>query len=277
MTLDPRLGKLYPRSWRERYGPEFDALLEEVQPAWREFTDVLEGAIKMRNLSGTTWLKLTTAMAVAGAIVAAGISFAVPRRYVSWAELRVIPQKSAPDSRDYLAGLSVEVFSRRSLANVIQRLGLYQSERARRPFSEIVSQMRQRDLQIQDEPDGALRISFAYPDPYKSQAVVRALITTFMEANQTRRTAAERCRSQSPALHGVGNRSGNALGPPDRLWPPSCEVGLRNRHVGCRRLRDGRRHVISDFRSLHLNGDHGAHPTSQPATLACRRARRNPA
>ena len=74
---------LYPRSWREEYGEEFSALLDDVRPRWRVFANVLGGAIRMQITNGTNWLKLALAMAIAGAIVAAGASFAVAPRYVS--------------------------------------------------------------------------------------------------------------------------------------------------------------------------------------------------
>lgn len=42
--------KLYPGPWRERYGMEFDALLDQAPCAWRAFWNVLWGAVRM-NLS----------------------------------------------------------------------------------------------------------------------------------------------------------------------------------------------------------------------------------
>jgi hypothetical protein len=39
---------LYPSSWRRRYGPEFEALLDEVKPGLRQLIDVLKGAIAMQ-------------------------------------------------------------------------------------------------------------------------------------------------------------------------------------------------------------------------------------
>jgi hypothetical protein len=41
--------KLYPRRWRERYGAEFDALMEDVEPDGRELANVLI----LRKRSGT--------------------------------------------------------------------------------------------------------------------------------------------------------------------------------------------------------------------------------
>jgi hypothetical protein len=37
--------KLYPRAWRHRYGAEFDALLEDISPSWRDACDVAGRAL----------------------------------------------------------------------------------------------------------------------------------------------------------------------------------------------------------------------------------------
>ena len=39
---------LYPKRWRERYGDEFAALIEDSRPDFRSFVDVLKGAVKMQ-------------------------------------------------------------------------------------------------------------------------------------------------------------------------------------------------------------------------------------
>ena len=39
---------LYPRAWRERYGEEFEALLEQVDAGWGPFADVVRGALSMQ-------------------------------------------------------------------------------------------------------------------------------------------------------------------------------------------------------------------------------------
>jgi hypothetical protein len=65
---------LYPRAWRERYGEEFQALLEDVNPGWRELADVMGGALKMQITHGITPLKTIAALAVAGMIAEAGLA-----------------------------------------------------------------------------------------------------------------------------------------------------------------------------------------------------------
>jgi hypothetical protein len=40
--------RLYPAWWRRRYGAEYDALLEEIRPGWRDLLSVLTGALMMQ-------------------------------------------------------------------------------------------------------------------------------------------------------------------------------------------------------------------------------------
>ena len=176
---------LYPRAWRERYGEEFQALLEDVNPGWRELADVLGGALKMQIAKGTTYLKIIAALAVAGMIVAAAASFAVPRRYVSSAALRIAAQADATR----IAGIAAVLLSRWYLTKLITGpLDLYSEERRRMPLEDVILQA-QRDIQIGPmaaaSPNGAptLGVSFAYPDKEKAQAVVRELAAEMVRVN----------------------------------------------------------------------------------------------
>ncbi len=47
-TLIRWAARLYPEAWRERYAAEFDALLEDISPSFRDLLDVLGGALKAR-------------------------------------------------------------------------------------------------------------------------------------------------------------------------------------------------------------------------------------
>lgn len=46
--LRRRLAKLYPRWWRERYGREFQTLLEDADLKWRDLIDVIVSAVEMK-------------------------------------------------------------------------------------------------------------------------------------------------------------------------------------------------------------------------------------
>jgi capsular polysaccharide biosynthesis protein len=176
---------LYPRAWRQRYGEEFQALLEDVKPGWRELADVMGGALKMQIAKGTTYLKLIAALAVAGMIVAAAASFAVPQRYVSSAALRIGGQADATR----IEGIEAVLLSRWYMTKLITGpLDLYGEERRRMPLEDVILQA-QRDIQIRPmaapSPNGAqtLGIFFTYPDKEKAQAVVRELATQLVRQN----------------------------------------------------------------------------------------------
>jgi LPS O-antigen subunit length determinant protein (WzzB/FepE family) len=191
---------LYPRSWRAEYGAEFSALLDDVRPRWRVFASVLGGAIRMQITNGTNWLKLAVAMAIAGAILAAGASFAVAPRYVSSAVISITPQPDPvrPVSSEVLrqratfSAIQMEnaILSRTSLFQTVRKLDLYMSERRRIPIEDVLEQMRG-NIKIQALPSGdggqapiVFSISFAYPDQVKAQATVRELAAKFTRASE---------------------------------------------------------------------------------------------
>jgi hypothetical protein len=64
------LARLYPRSWKQRYGEEFEALLEDVNPRWWDALDVLKGAATMQI---TRWMVVGTAFA--GMVSLAGAAY----------------------------------------------------------------------------------------------------------------------------------------------------------------------------------------------------------
>ena len=152
---------LYPSDWRERYGVEFQALLEDVDLGWPEFADVMWGALKMQMSTTTSYLKIAGATAVAGAIVAAAASFGVPRQYVSEAVVSMTGRAAhdavsdssnlVPDNAAaYQFGqITSEILSRFSLVEIIvdPSLDLYRDERMRLPLEDVVLQMR-RDIRI---------------------------------------------------------------------------------------------------------------------------------
>jgi uncharacterized protein involved in exopolysaccharide biosynthesis len=172
--------RLYPRSWRERYDVEFQVLLDDVRPGWRELLDVMRSALIMRLTIDSTHWKFGTALALAGAVLAAGVSFVVPNRYVSSALIRFT-------SDDQIAQIQQSVLSRGSLVELICRpsLNLYRRERQRKPLEDIVEDMR-RDIHIRRLVIGGARaaqITFAYPDKDKAQATTRALLEQMTQAN----------------------------------------------------------------------------------------------
>jgi LPS O-antigen subunit length determinant protein (WzzB/FepE family) len=174
--------RLYPVTWRRRYGTEFQALLEDVSPGWRELFDVLGGALKMQLSTGATYLKLGVAFAIAGVLVATVASFVIPKEYTSTAVLRLTNAQN-------LAKVERQVLSRNSLSQLIQDplLDLYPSERRTQPLEDVIEYMRTRAIHISvlstKGQSAAVAVSFRYPgERRKARAVVGALITRLVDA-----------------------------------------------------------------------------------------------
>ena len=80
--------RLYPATWRARYGEEFEALLEDSSPGWSGIFDLLKGAIKMQ-LSVPAFPKLALMLSITGLLIGLLVWALVPRKYVSQADLQV--------------------------------------------------------------------------------------------------------------------------------------------------------------------------------------------
>jgi hypothetical protein len=79
--------RLYPHAWRQRYGNEFSALLDDVGGGPTVFLNVLKGAISMRGQSKD--FRYLAAFSVAGLLIAGGVSLRIPNRYRSSAVAEV--------------------------------------------------------------------------------------------------------------------------------------------------------------------------------------------
>lgn len=76
--------RLYPAWWRHRYAREFEALLEDVTPGWRELLDVIYGALSMQIKTLAT---IPVVCALAGAIVGGIIALRTPPVFASSATM----------------------------------------------------------------------------------------------------------------------------------------------------------------------------------------------
>jgi hypothetical protein len=79
---------LYPRPWRHRYGEEFDALIDDLRPGWRDVSNVLKGAFLM-HLSRPSLLTLAASFVVVGAIAGAAFSLTYPAVYATGSQVHV--------------------------------------------------------------------------------------------------------------------------------------------------------------------------------------------
>jgi LPS O-antigen subunit length determinant protein (WzzB/FepE family) len=188
---------LYPAAWRERYGEELRALVEDSRPGWTSVFDLLKGAMRMRA-RGLAFAKLAALLAVIGAVAGLGISFLVTPKYVSIAvgEVRLTGLEdngAKPRERlvEFLEQIKSDTTSRNALSALIQdpKLDLYATERKSLPLEDVEDMMRS-DLKVliaaNQQNAGAERavfkVQFAYPDRNKAQAVVNAWVSRMIES-----------------------------------------------------------------------------------------------
>lgn len=195
------VARLYPAAWRTRYAAEFEALLEALRPGSGDVWDVLRGAVIMQM---TSWNfgKILAIGGLAGVMVASAVAYMKPSEYVSTAVMRIAPAKLTEGAspvefrmraQALLRQMQQEILSRKSLAEIILRpsLDLYRANRVRYPLEDIVLEMRNKWIRIRPvapagnlgAPAMAFEISYAYPNKFKAQAVVRELVTKFIEQN----------------------------------------------------------------------------------------------
>jgi len=195
--------RFYPAGWRDRYGEEFDALLEDATADWRQLLNVAHGALTMQLENGITHVKVAGALALAGAILALAASYRVPPRYVASALLQITPvvdparpaakEVVGREAGDRIGLLRQGVINRRDVARIVEDRDLYRKERERTTLEDVIEQIG-RDMRIEpiDLPGrngaaspAAFRVSFSYPDKEKAQAVVGELVTLLQQRNVT--------------------------------------------------------------------------------------------
>lgn len=178
--------RLYPSAWHERYGAEFETLLEDGQATVQNAFDVLLGAMKMQLTTGSFW-RIALACSFAGLLGAFAISFAMPARYESQVVLTIAaPAGAAPfaeGEREQIIASLGNAFSSDFLMSLIQAMNLYPRERARMPLDNVVSKMR-RDIDAKPV-SGALSgdrgsfnfvLGFDYPEPRVAKQVEGELV-----------------------------------------------------------------------------------------------------
>lgn len=183
---------LYPASWRRRYGIEFAALLEDMNPDWQTFLDVLRGAVEMHM---RTWnFGKILAIGIAGALLGLIAWFAIPNRYSSAAVLKIMSAPLPPDYpatngaiAEYVNSIAEQSMSRSSLTQIIRTLKLYEPEQAKIPLEDIVGGMK-KNITIRpvgrhsDKGATEFSIQFIYSDPVIAQRVVQELAARFLHS-----------------------------------------------------------------------------------------------
>jgi len=192
---------LYPQAWRERYGEEFDALLEDAAADWRQLWNVTYGAFAMQLTHGITYLKVAGGLALAGGVLALAASYRVPPRYVSSAVVRIVPvindnrpiakqvlRRAAADGIGMLQGFAMAVITERAAAQVVK---WKPGERNRTILDAAQDQqddVRIRPVELAGEKGVAVRVSFADSDRGKAQAGLTELVKRAREVNEVMNT-----------------------------------------------------------------------------------------
>lgn len=171
------VANLYPHSWRERYGEEFAALLDDVNPGAGTAFNILTGAIGMQIRN---W-RLGWAIAISAAVASAAFGamlVVVPKTYVSQGTLLL-----GQGGLDSLQAAAQRVESRMVLASVITSEKLYLRERSRMPTEDVLDLMR-RDVKVEPARQGSqsvIAVAFNYPDPQIAQRVTAKLLASFVD------------------------------------------------------------------------------------------------
>ena len=177
---------LYPRSWRKRYGIEFDALLEETAPDWRGLLDILQGALAMQiRIFGPTM----ACFGAIGALIAVAVAFRLPSEYRSSAVVQVQTAESSTAVRELLQ----DSFTQSAIGAVIttEKLYNYQGDRDVRSSNNVIHRFRQA-IGVQVLPAAAnsgattLEITFRDRDPVRAQRVAAELIRLTLEGSLAR-------------------------------------------------------------------------------------------
>ena len=143
------IAKLYPRAWRQRYGSEFAALLEDLNPSARTAFNTFTGAIAMqiRTWSYGWIVSISALFAVA---LFAALLVAVPKTYVSAGTLRWTGSGTLTQGNlNSLRKRAELVESPAHLTNLIVSQNLYSRERSGQPANEVVEKVRR---QVNVEP-----------------------------------------------------------------------------------------------------------------------------
>ncbi len=183
---------LYPRWWRDRYGEEFAALLEDARPGLRGTLDIVKSAL---------WLQLTTysfkrtvlAGALAGVAVAMIVSLFATPQVASTGHLILIARET-PDNAPRVLGnefqrLMSNTLTDANLASIIRKLDLFHNERQRMQRNEVLALMKSSiaiSMATRATNSTTVEIRFEYPEPRKAVLTVEELTTSLQQANRAK-------------------------------------------------------------------------------------------
>ena len=188
---------LYPRRWRDRYGEEFLALLEDAEPRWSDVWNVIGESLLARskdmNARKAIFIGTLVTLLIVLAIVAR-----TPATYTSTSVIRIIPPRINADGigpKDVMGKVAQEVLSRNTISGIIKVYHLYEREVAEgREKDAIVSFGKNVKIDCFKSPNNAagqecsaMQVSYAAPNPVVAQKVTRDLMAKLIDANISQR------------------------------------------------------------------------------------------
>ncbi len=170
--------RLYPGWWRQRYGVELEALVEDSSPTWWTVLDVGKEGLAMQLRDSRSPLYIVLGCALLGAGIGAAVFAATPPRWAFTSSIEV--QSRASQSRARRA------WPRRhsaidNLGRLVERFGLYRADQDGQAMTDVLRRFRA-DISVTLTPAG-LDVSFSYPDGAKARQVVENLTRLIIEAN----------------------------------------------------------------------------------------------
>jgi uncharacterized protein involved in exopolysaccharide biosynthesis len=151
----------YPRRWRERYGAEFHALIDDLSPAWPVLFDVLRGGVSMRMRTSNLAL-LAASFGVVGAIAGGIGAFAAPAQFESHGTMVATAAGASPDVDAAL----LAAWDRAVEAEFAAGTGV-----------------RRKIAVVRTPRSNALQVSSVDPDPRRAQQVTEALMTRVIQTH----------------------------------------------------------------------------------------------
>ncbi len=177
--------RLYPASWRARYGDEIDALLSDTGADARIVGDLARGGMRMQ-LKAWPFPLLALMLGLAGLLLGTGIAWLIPSTYTSQAALRIGNEPSVAAADEEISRMLTAVMSRVSLSRIIQQQVLYRDEMRVKPLEDIIVEMRRAThveivRSLSQNANIAFTIGFDDRDRVKARETVSALIARFQE------------------------------------------------------------------------------------------------
>ena len=202
------LARAYPRSWRRRYGREFDALLEQLTPTAGDVLDVARGGIVTRIRSAHPAV-LAVTLSIVGGMVAGAIADVTSHRVESTMALTFQRDAGADAVRD---GATVLDLADRALdAGFMASLG---------DVSEVQRNTR---ITVNTAAPTVLHLSFASDDSNRSQALVDRIARRVIEGALTARESGSLPAGTLRVLSGPSQPRASAS--PTRILT-ACAIGI---------------------------------------------------